>query len=83
MTTTNIVGLADDGQGYKALVEFASQYLSQPREKADAEALRTAASSLVSEVASEVAAETAAETAAEAAAETAAEFSIEALARKT
>ena len=80
--TVKAMGLADDGQGYKALVDFASEHMTKLKDTKDAEALRVAASTLVSEVASEVAAETAAETAAEAAAETAAEFALESIGRK-
>jgi hypothetical protein len=58
---------------YEELVDFASQQMSQLREKGG-DVSRAAATTLVAEITSEVAAETAAETAAEAAAQIAAEL---------
>jgi hypothetical protein len=55
-------------ENYDELVEFASQQMSQLKDK-DTVGARTAAINLVAEITSEVAAETAAETAAEAAAQ--------------
>lgn len=55
-------------ESYEELVNFASEQMSQLRDKGG-DSSRSAAIALVSEITSEVAAETAAETAAEAAAQ--------------